>query len=461
MKSGNLKAVLWGTGLAAVASLALFLALRGGPSAVVELPLLGGPEAREVVRLSPLQEAVLKVEEERGEPVGRRAELDVPRPLKHYSDRSRFLATQVAEAREQRLRNPRDFADLAEMIRAGEVVELPPLGENYVLYGVGLAADDGPFTHYERQAGESVPLFADDTELQAEYARLDESLKQSGEKVKAWREELEQTGKDEKARRAELRKQVTAEETAAAAVRKRKALLKKYYERPEVRGRLASDYEKVAGLAADFGGRSYDLRDAASRREMKMRMLSFMRPAALRVLEGVARSYRERFGRHLPVTSLVRTEEYQRLLSRTNANATRIGTPPHTTGLAFDIYYRFMTADEQHHVMADLARLRDEARIEVLRENRDHFHVFAFADGERPPEALIARSREAGGGTQEEEAEPATREKPTSRQAKERQTAKQTREKQPARPGKERQAERRAAKPEPKRGAKGRSTKRR
>jgi hypothetical protein len=30
--------------------------------------------------------------------------------------------------------------------------------------------------------------------------------------------------------------------------------------------------------------------------------------------------------------------------------------------------------------------------VEALRENRDHIHIYAFADGRRPPEALIARS---------------------------------------------------------------------
>ncbi|MFN2517307.1 MAG: hypothetical protein ABR556_13950, partial [Pyrinomonadaceae bacterium] len=37
-------------------------------------------------------------------------------------------------------------------------------------------------------------------------------------------------------------------------------------------------------------------------------------------------------------------------------------------------------------------RLKDEGRIEVLRENRDHYHVFAFIDGVRPDETLIRAS---------------------------------------------------------------------
>ena len=64
----------------------------------------------------------------------------------------------------------------------------------------------------------------------------------------------------------------------------------------------------------------------------------------MKVLEEVAASYHEKFDRPLPVTSLVRPDEYQHQLSKTNPNATRIETPPHSTGLAFDILYRYMTA---------------------------------------------------------------------------------------------------------------------
>jgi hypothetical protein len=51
-----------------------------------------------------------------------------------------------------------------------------------------------------------------------------------------------------------------------------------------------------------------------------------------------------------------------------------------------------MTAAEQEAVMADIARLEDEGRVEALRENRNHIHVFVFADGQRPQESLIQAS---------------------------------------------------------------------
>lgn len=89
------------------------------------------------------------------------------------------------------------------------------------------------------------------------------------------------------------------------------------------------------------------------------------------------------------MTSLVRPDEYQRQLRETNPNATLIEVPPHTTGLAFDLYYGYMNAAEQIHVMSELGRLQDEGRIEVLKENRDHYHVFAFVNGQRSDERLI------------------------------------------------------------------------
>ena len=128
-----------------------------------------------------------------------------------------------------------------------------------------------------------------------------------------------------------------------------------------------------------------------------MRLLSFLRPPARDVLLEIAHEYKTTFDRPLPITSMVRPEQYQRRLGEKNPNATRISTPPHATGLAFDVYNFFMTATEQDYLMAVIARMKDAGRVEALRENRDHIHVFAFADGARPDEKLIASSlNEAG-----------------------------------------------------------------
>ena len=69
-----------------------------------------------------------------------------------------------------------------------------------------------------------------------------------------------------------------------------------------------------------------------------------------------------------------------------------IDTPPHSTGLAFDIDYRYMSAAEQSFVMNELARVKDDGRIEAIRERNANYHVFVFIDGRRPSDELIAVS---------------------------------------------------------------------
>jgi hypothetical protein len=56
-----------------------------------------------------------------------------------------------------------------------------------------------------------------------------------------------------------------------------------------------------------------------------------------------------------------------------------------------------MNIAEQNFVMNELARMKAEGRIEVLRERGANFHVFAFIDGQRPSDDLINASlNEAG-----------------------------------------------------------------
>ena len=122
---------------------------------------------------------------------------------------------------------------------------------------------------------------------------------------------------------------------------------------------------------------------------MKVYLLSSLKPPALKVLEEIATRYHDEFARPLPVSSLIRPEQYQRALRRVNRYAVTIDTPPHSTGLAFDIDYRYMSIAEQNFVMSELARLKNEGRIEVLRERGANYHVFAFIDGQRPSDDLI------------------------------------------------------------------------
>ncbi|HEX5708173.1 MAG TPA: DUF5715 family protein, partial [Pyrinomonadaceae bacterium] len=298
---------------------------------------------------------------------------------------------QVAEWREHSVETPHDYAGLARMIRAGGLVEVPAATESFLLYGVGALADAEPFTHFDKSAGKSVKIF-DDAELASERARLEESVERMRAEIDSLKQESDALNKRERTRRASLRAEMAQREKALKAERERAELLDFFYRDDRRRGDLSAERDALNALALDFHGREYDLGDARARKEIKVRMLAHVRPEALAVMKELAGSYRERFGRPLPVTSLVRPDEYQHRLSRSNANATRIQTPPHSTGLAFDILYRHMTAEEQEHLMADIARLRDEGRVEALRENRDHFHIFVFVDGRRPGEELIAQS---------------------------------------------------------------------
>jgi hypothetical protein len=346
----------------------------------------------------PYAEAVLKAEGDRGEPAGRKAKVEIPEELRQYKEARRFLAIQGAAAAEAGVKSPHDFAELAEMIRAGrELVEVPRLGDAYVLYGVGLTAT-GAVTHYDLKNRKVVPLFANvealeesERGLAAERERLTSEMKERETRLKG-------LGPKEREERARLLAEVAGRKKDLAAASEQEKLLAAYYGKPGAKERertgerLFAEYAALEGLARDFGGRAYDLRDAASSREFQARMLSHVRPATLAVIEELSAAYQTKFGRPLPITSLVRTEEYQRLLRESgNPNAADVAPPPHTTGFAFDIYYRYMTAEEQEFVMAEIARLERAGRVEALRELRDHYHVFVFGSGRRPEEESVDR----------------------------------------------------------------------
>jgi hypothetical protein len=234
---------------------------------------------------------------------------------------------------------------------------MPPLGDDYVLYDLGTDATDDPLVHYDPESGKDVPLVASPAEYEAEDARLEKAAAGRGR--------------------------------AAARARALRERLASHYADPERREALFGEHQAVTTLASDFGGATYDLRDPADRRRFQVRLLSFIRPEAREVLLEIAKDYHLRFGRPLPVTSLIRTQRYQRRLGRVNRNATPVELPPHTTGMAFDISYKFMAPDEQNFIMEQVARLKEGGRVEALRERRNHFHVYVLAVGP-PPEALIA-----------------------------------------------------------------------
>lgn len=360
--------------------------LKTGAEQVKEI-LNGAPR-------DPYAEAVLKLEENRGEPTGRKAvDVEIPPELKQYSEARRFLAIQGAAAAAARVRPPHDFAELAETILGGrELVEVPRLGRGFVLYGVGLTAT-GALTHYDTKARKVVPLYANVDELEAAERGLSEEREQLSNGLREIEVKLKELGRKEREARAQLLADAAARRKELTAVSEKEKLLAAYYGKPGAKARaktgerLFAEYAVIERLARDFGGRSYELRDPSASREFQARMLSHVRPATLALIEELGTTYESKFGRRLPITSLVRTEEYQRLLRESgNPNAADVAPPPHTTGFAFDVYYRYMTAEEQEFVMGEIARLERAGRVEALRELRDHYHVFVFAEG-RPPAA--------------------------------------------------------------------------
>jgi hypothetical protein len=171
-------------------------------------------------------------------------------------------------------------------------------------------------------------------------------------------------------------------------------------------------FQPLQNLAKSFNGRSFDLNNPGDRYALKVNMLSSVRPEALKIMEQVATAYRRQFDRPLPVSSLVRPEQYQHSLRRVNRNAVTIDAPPHSTGLAFDIDYRYMSVAEQNFVMRELARLKTEGKIEVIRERSANYHVFAFINGARPSDDLITASLEKAGAPPKEEEAHHTEAKP-------------------------------------------------
>jgi Family of unknown function (DUF5715) len=152
-------------------------------------------------------------------------------------------------------------------------------------------------------------------------------------------------------------------------------------------------YQILQKLANDFGGTKYDLEKPADRRLFKIRLLRMITPQAKTVLEELAAAYQNKFKRPLRVTSLTRSIEYQIELNSTNPDSFLVRgketVPPHSTGLAFDIAYKHMTAEEQNFLMNKIEDLELKGKIDGNRETGINatLHVFVYADG-KPAKAV-------------------------------------------------------------------------
>jgi len=342
-----------------------------------------------------------KVKEDRAET--EKVALEIPTELRHYEDRHWFLATQVAEVKKFNVQPVQDFVDLAAMISRGEVVPVPAVTDTYILFGVAAKVDGGVFTRYV--ANQNIEL-NDEAGLRDAYARLESAHANLQKEISGLQTQLAALRKGDSTKQDELEKAITAREQELKSNDENKAQLDQYYSQsygsPQSRPKLLRDYDSLQALAKNFRGRSFNLDDSSDRQTLKIYLLSSIRPEGLKILEEVAKRYHDKFDRPLPVSSLVRPEQYQHLLRRFNRYAVLIDTPPHSTGLAFDIDYRYMSGAEQNFLMTELARMKDEGRIEVIRERGANYHVFAFIDGQRPSNELITASLEEAGGPEKE-----------------------------------------------------------
>src|SRR5437660_1824301 len=353
----------------------------------------------------PWAHSIEKVREDRG--AAGNVVLEIPPELRHYEDRHWFLATQVAEVKKFNVQPVQDFVDLAAMIERGEVVPVPAVTDTYILFGVGARVDGGVFTRYV--ANQNIEL-NDEAGLRDAYARMETAHANLPKEISGLQEQLGVLKKSDVTKQDELQKEINAKQQELKSNDENKAQLDQYYGQSsgqsyssaESRPKLLRDYESLQALAKNFRGRSFSLDDSSDRQALKIYLLSSLRPEGLKILEEVAKRYHDKFDRPLPVSSLIRPEQYQRALRRVNRYAVLIDTPPHSTGLAFDIVYRYMGGAEQNFLMTELARLQQERRIQVIRERSASYHVFAFIDGQRPGDETLTASLEEAGGPEKE-----------------------------------------------------------
>jgi hypothetical protein len=277
------------------------------------------------------------------------------------------------------------------MIERREFVPVPAVTDTYVLFGVGAKTDEGAFSRYEND--QSIGLY-NEAQLRDEYTRIDTTRVNLQAAMASLKNQTAALKKRDRSQQKELQKQITARQQELKSADEQKALLDQFYGLPDSRQRFFREYESLQSLAKNFSGRSYDLNNPTDRQSMKLSLLRSLRPEAFKILEELATAYHRMFDRPLPVSSLARPEQYQHALRKVNRNAVLIDTPPHSTGLAFDIDYRYMSGAEQSFLMTELARMKQEGRIEVLRERTANYHVFAFIDGVRPSDELITASLE-------------------------------------------------------------------
>lgn len=149
-------------------------------------------------------------------------------------------------------------------------------------------------------------------------------------------------------------------------------------------------YKTLQKLADNFDGQKYDLNNPRDRKQMRMRLLRMYNANSRKIFEELCNAYYQKFKVPLRVTSLTRSMDYQMSLNKTNANSFKVSgkgsLPPHTSGCAFDMSRKNLSADEQNFMMTLLSTMERDHKLDSLREGSDNacFHTFIYPDGIEP-----------------------------------------------------------------------------
>jgi hypothetical protein len=103
-------------------------------------------------------------------------------------------------------------------------------------------------------------------------------------------------------------------------------------------------------------------------------------PQSLYFLGALGRAFEAQFpGRRFTVTSLVRSETYQRALMRGNGNAAAIERTSHTTGATMDIAWNTLTRRHRAWIQHYLATEERAGFIQATQERVQRvFHIMVF-----------------------------------------------------------------------------------
>ena len=149
-------------------------------------------------------------------------------------------------------------------------------------------------------------------------------------------------------------------------------------------------YKILQRLADNFDGQKYDLDKSNDRKQMRMRLLRMYNANSRKIFEEICNAYYQKFKVPLRVTSMTRSMDYQISLNKTNANSFKVSgkgsLPPHTSGCAFDMSRKNLSAEEQNFMMTLLASMERVGKLDSLREGAANacFHTFIYPDGIEP-----------------------------------------------------------------------------